>query len=554
MPSFLLRSPTQIFLSLAALALLTAAIPALVRANDNPDDKQSAAKSQPKFHTSDRCLACHNGLSTPSGKDVSIGFNWRSSIMANSSRDPYWQAGVRRETIDHPESRAMIEDECSTCHMPIAHLEAKEEGRLTEVFAHLPLTDDTKKNAAAKDGVSCSVCHQIANEKLGSRESFNGRFVVESPRSKDNHPEYGPFAIENGQARIMQSSTGGFRPTEDAHIRDSALCAPCHTLYTKALAPGGKELGLFPEQVPFLEWLHSDYPKKNTCQFCHMPEVQEEAPIAAVLGVLRQGVRQHTFVGANFFMLNLLNLHRDELAVEALPTELNAEVDRTTDFLRSQSARVTIRNIAADPSHLNVDVFVENLTGHKLPTAYPSRRAWLHLLVHDRDGNKVFESGALNPDGSIQGNDNDVDPSRFEPHYTKITSTDEVQIYEPILKDQAGQVTTGLSQAVGYLKDNRLLPSGFQKQTAEKDIAVTGDANDDANFTDAGHLVRYSVPIANAQGPFRVQVELWYQPIGFRWAHNLSPYNSTETHRFVSYYASSSSATAIVLAQTSATH
>jgi len=52
-----------------------------------------------------------------------------------------------------------------------------------------------------------------------------------------------------------------------------------------------------------------------------MPEVQEDAPIAAVLGVLRQGVRQHTFVGANFFMLNLLNLHRDELAVDALPTD-----------------------------------------------------------------------------------------------------------------------------------------------------------------------------------------------------------------------------------------
>src|SRR6266550_8649111 len=59
---------------------------------------------KPAFHTSDRCLACHNRLTTPSGKDVSIGFDWRSSIMANSARDPYWQASVRREDIDHPES------------------------------------------------------------------------------------------------------------------------------------------------------------------------------------------------------------------------------------------------------------------------------------------------------------------------------------------------------------------------------------------------------------------------------------------------------------------
>ncbi|HWR50399.1 MAG TPA: hypothetical protein VN428_04805, partial [Bryobacteraceae bacterium] len=70
-----------------------------------------APQAGPTFQTSDRCLACHNGLTTPRGEDVSIGFEWRASIMANSSRDPYWQASVRRETIDHGESKAAIEDE-----------------------------------------------------------------------------------------------------------------------------------------------------------------------------------------------------------------------------------------------------------------------------------------------------------------------------------------------------------------------------------------------------------------------------------------------------------
>src|SRR5205809_6569983 len=78
-----------------------------------------------KFQTSDRCLACHNGMVTSSGQDVSIGLDWRSGMMANSSRDPYWQGSVRRESIDHPESRADIEDVCSTCHMPMSHYEAK---------------------------------------------------------------------------------------------------------------------------------------------------------------------------------------------------------------------------------------------------------------------------------------------------------------------------------------------------------------------------------------------------------------------------------------------
>ena len=73
---------------------------------------------QELFQTSDRCFACHNSLSTSAGEDISIGFAWRPTMMANSARDPYWQAGVRRESIDHPESKAAIEDECSKCHMP----------------------------------------------------------------------------------------------------------------------------------------------------------------------------------------------------------------------------------------------------------------------------------------------------------------------------------------------------------------------------------------------------------------------------------------------------
>ncbi len=510
-------------------------------------EKQKELK--PAFQTSDRCLACHNGLITPSGKDVSIGFDWRSSIMANSARDPYWQASVRREDIDHPESKAVIEDGCADCHMPIARYESKLQGHPGEVFAHLPFDSDPRKNAPAEDGVSCSVCHQIGKDRLGTPESFNGGFVVDSPQSKEDHPEYGPFAIQNGQARIMQTSTGGFRPTEGAHIQDSAMCATCHTLYTTSLTPDGKEIGKFPEQVPYLEWQHSDYSGRNSCQSCHLPQVEGAARMAAVLGIVRPEIRQHTFVGANFFILNMLNNYRSDLSVTAMPAELTAEADRTREFLQTQAARITIRSVELVAENLRVEVFVQNLTGHKLPTAFPSRRAWLHLVVRDGDGKTVFESGALNPDGSIRGNDNDADPSRFEPHYREITREDEVQIYEPILKDQAGHVTTGLAAATGYLKDNRLLPSGFQKQTANPDVAVIGDAADDPNFTDAGDLTRYSLSLPGKRGPFRVEAELWYQPIGYRWAHNLSPYTASETRRFVSYYESMPSNSAIVLAR-----
>src|SRR5437868_14407548 len=174
-----------------------------------------------------------------------------------------------------------------------------------------------------------------------------------------------------------------------------------------------------------------------------MPEVEKPVRITALYGTPRNGMHRHEFFGGNFFRQRILNGHHDDLGVSALAPELSAAADRTSIFLQTQSARVSIRDLQTTATGLSMDVLVENLTGHKLPTAYPSRRAWLHVMVQDRNGRAVFESGALNPDGSIQGNDNDMDPAHYEPHYTRIERADQVQIYEPILKDQSGHVTTG---------------------------------------------------------------------------------------------------------------
>src|ERR1700730_9984297 len=264
-------------------------------------------------------------------------------------------------------------------------------------------------------------------------------------------------------------------------------------------------------------------------------------------------MHRHEVVGSNFVMDGLLRDHRDELATAALPEEMDAAMKRTAEFLKTQAAKVTITRVDATPSGLAVDVHVENLGGHKLPTAYPSRRAWLHFVVTDGNGRVVFESGALNPDGSIVRNGNDGGPLKFEPHYREITNSQEVEIYEPILKDSEGKVTTGLLHAVGYLKDNRLLPHGFEKATAMKDIAVVGEAADDPGFTDKGSSVRYVVSTGNATGPFMVEAELWYQPIGFRWAHNLAPYKAEEPQRMVRYYEEAAWRSAVILAKAQAT-
>jgi hypothetical protein len=107
---------------------------------------------------------------------------------------------------------------------------------------------------------------------------------------------------------------------------------------------------------------------------------------------------------------------------------------------------------------------------------------------------------------------------------------------------------------VNYSKDNRLLPSGFDKETAEARIAVHGSARDDPDFRGGSDTIRYSVDTDDASGPFAVDAVLWYQPIGYRWAENLRPYDAPEPERFVEYYTSMSHVSAVALArQTTAT-
>jgi hypothetical protein len=489
------------------------------------------------FSTSGVCATCHTNIKDETGADISLDAYWRSTMMANAARDPYWQASMQAEVLSNPQHTSVIEDKCAICHMPMASFTLDTQGEDAQVFGVDGLLGaDHDLHAYALDGVSCSVCHQIRETGLGTAASYSGGFIIDTELRSPDRIIFGPYTIGEGQARIMQSGSG-YRPEQGFHVTQSELCATCHTLYTPTVDATGAFVGEFPEQVPYFEWFYSDYRRTNSCQDCHMPEAQGGAKIANTSRVLRSPFLLHNFVGGNVYMLEIMKAFSEEIGMTASSDHLQATIERTLDQLQNRTATISLENVRLAGTRIYADVVVENLAGHKFPTGFPARRAWIHFVVTDGGGQVVFESGACNPDGSIVENNNDSDPSQVEQHYLAVVQPSQVQIYEAVLQDTERKVTTTLLEAASYRKDNRLLPSGFEKSAPYADIAVRGEAREDVNFEGGGDEVEFIALVGDAAGPFSVQVELLYQSISFRWAENLSAIDDPIIANFGALYA-----------------
>ncbi len=471
------------------------------------------------FSAAGDCAVCHTGLKDQSGADVSLDTAWRSTMMANALRDPYFRATLRDELQKYPALDAAVQDKCAHCHTPMAFTTASIKQQTVKLLDDGFSAESHPLHPLAVDGVSCTACHQIGAEKLGAPASFSGRYVIDSQTPAGKRLIYGPFAVQPMFASQMQGASG-FLPQQAAHIAQSALCGACHTLYTPGVDSSGQLTGSeFPEQTPFLEWQNSSYPQSAACQDCHMPTASGAVKIASTGGQPQSPFFQHFFVGGNEYMVKLLAVNGGELKTTASEQQFTATAQRALDQLQNRSAQLNVEG-ARSGNQIDLKVRVENLAGHKLPTGYPSRRAWLHVRLLDSTGKVVFESGAPQDGGRIAGDDNEADPARFEPHYAVITAPDQVQIYESIMAGADGRLTTSLLAAARYAKDNRLTPKGFDKADAPQVVAVIGEAAQDADFDGGADMVTYQ--INTPAGSYRAEVELLYQSISAVWMNKFT--------------------------------
>jgi hypothetical protein len=472
-------------------------------------------------------------LTDSSGNNVSIDSHWRSTMMANSGKDPLWQAKISSEAHRNPHLQSVIEEKCSRCHMGMARYQAITNGSPVAVLGTGFLDPNHSLHAAAMDGVSCTLCHQVQAAGLGTEATFTGQYFIDTSTSPPSRQAFGPFSQPVQNPMIMQS---GFTPIHGAHVGGSSLCGSCHTLYTPYVDAQGNVLGEFPEQTTYLEWEHSTGGNGRSCRDCHVPDAAGSVVISNRPWWLspRSPFGQHHFVGGNSYMVDLLKANATILGVTADPAHMDATSSRANTRLQTSTAALTFGSASLTQDVLTFTINVENKAGHKLPSGIPARRTWLHVTVKDSAGNVVFESGKPLTDGSISGNDGDLNPSAYEPHYDLINTSDQVQIYEPVMIDTDQNVTHTLLRAADYVKDNRLLPLGFNKATASSDIGVVGSAANDANFSGGQDQVTYQISVPS--GSLTVTAELLYQALSYSFSEDMRPDSTSLVSRFMSMY------------------
>lgn len=508
-----------------------------------PEEALRLPATQPvetaSFATADSCEACHANAPTSDAMRDDVGGEvgpydlWSASMMANAARDPIWRAVVSAEIAATPGAADLIGQRCMNCHAPMAYSDSVLTSTASPTID--TLTAGTQPSDLALDGVSCTLCHQIDPAGLGTEDSWKGNYAVVGDRTI-----YGPHSAPHGEGMVA----AGWNPVQSSHINNASLCATCHTLITDALAPDGTATGgSIVEQAPYLEMLNSMH-GGSSCQSCHLPQRTDidgvfETPIARNPDgtdddtLPDRAVGRHVFVGGNTLVPQLFRDNHDLLKPNAPAEAFNDTILSARSQLLYRTAFLGIEQATVVGSTLSFDARITLSTGHKFPTGIPLRRAWLRVEVRDSSGQTVFLSGDFDSQGRILV---DGVPAPFEaaggpvaPHRDTVVSADQVQVYEAIMADEAGDTTFLLLRGAGWVKDNRLLPEGWSPTDPNIDRIAPVGVDTDADYTSGGDTTPFVLDVGNAQGPFQVEAKLYYQTLSHRFAEELWLAQTPET-------------------------
>ncbi|MBV9211705.1 MAG: hypothetical protein JOZ52_13785, partial [Acidobacteria bacterium] len=435
------------------------------------------------------------------------------------------------------------------------------------VFA-LPDEPDGKYGALAREGISCLACHQMSKENLGKPESFTGQFKQDPPNVVN-----GPY---EQVATLPMKQALGITPQFGEQIKTSALCGSCHTVILPVFDVKGKQVmdkngkpKVFHEQTTYPEWLNSIYQNERepvakesvrTCQDCHMqttfngrqlvfrvaniednnyPYADYRAPDKEITLRVRDKFSRHTLIGINQFGTMMFQQFPDILGIRTADYMYSDGVlglltaqSSSYKLARQETAKLEVTSLKQTENNLEATVHVENLAGHSLPSGVAFRRAFISFEVLNQSGEVVWASGLTNSAGAIvKGATEEVLPTEFfydpltkkqvfQPHHEVITDESQVQIYEELMADTTGKITTSFTGLDKHIKSNRLLPKGWREDGPMSEFTRPyGDAERDPEYINpagstGSDTIIYRVPLNDqTRGAVSVRAVLYYQSI-----------------------------------------
>ncbi len=498
---------------------------------------------------------------------------WRYSMMGLSGRDPVFFSQLDSERAAHPNIAPEIDNKCLSCHAPMGQRQWKHDFGADALFpmdAALaePGSKHEKYGALGRDGVSCMVCHQMVPEGLGAPNTYGGNFKLQE---KPNQI-FGPY--EKTTTLPMEQAIG-LTPKHGPHLADSKLCASCHTIALPALEVGrkyssaefaGLAASLPPrglhEQTTYLEWKNSVYSTENpankatqrSCQDCHMsrsyngdklkfkianieddtfPPVDHRAKDDSIKMEPHDPYSRHALHGINVFALELFNQNPWLLGVPRkdnlfpatnVKSGFDVALDSAKQMAREQTAKVEILSAKRNGNRLIAQVKVTNLTGHKFPSGVAFRRAFIEFKVQAGD-KTIWASGLTDRWGVIGTYANEkflplktefLPSNAYQPHHLAINREDEVQIYETLIADSNGNLTTSFLSLKNAVKDNRLLPRGWKADGPDYDLTHPLGIGNDNDYRDGEgkDVTTYEVPVDIPAGQaLNVSATLYYQSL-----------------------------------------
>lgn len=342
-------------------------------------------------------------------------------------------------------------DFCIRCHNPVGM-------NLGEPL----FMNNMDRATTSREGITCITCHRV-NKRLGK---VNGRLpIVQGDMTQPIYGPSGNETLETFLKKpgLKVTTVKGERGRkihksveEFSFLTEPGFCGTCHDV---TLVNG------FRLEEAFSEYKHSPAAERGeTCQDCHMGKIPgiasgyHKGPAAVVNGVKspERKLTDHRFVGPDYSVIHAgLFPHNIEAAELATMREwllfdyragwgtdefedsvdsgdktvefperwsdaddrieareiIDEQLERLDEMKDAREALLRLAYLLGDPEVVEADedglkirVPVSNGTdGHNVPTGFTGERlVWVQVDVKDAEGNLVFQSGDLDPNGDVR--------------------------------------------------------------------------------------------------------------------------------------------------------